>query len=100
MPHGVAIIGAGYVGLPLAIAFAEAGERVVCVDIDAERVAAIGRGESHVEDVASEVLALHVGDGSLTATTDYAAVEGCGAILICVPTPLSENREPDVSIVT
>ena len=99
MSHGVAIIGAGYVGLPLAIAFAEAGERVVCVDIDAARVAAIGRGESHIEDVPSEAVSRHVGDGSLTATADYAGVSDCGAILICVPTPLSENREPDVSMI-
>ncbi len=99
MAHGVAIIGAGYVGLPLAIAFAEAGERVVCVDIDAAKVAAIGRGESHIEDVPSADVARHVGDGSLTATTDYAGVADCRAILICVPTPLSENREPDVSMI-
>jgi UDP-N-acetyl-D-glucosamine dehydrogenase len=99
MPREVAIIGAGYVGLPLAVAFAQAGKRVVCVDNSPARVAAIGRGESDIEDVPSDVLAQLVSDGLIEATGDYAAVAGADAILICVPTPLSENREPDLTIV-
>ena len=99
MPREIAIIGAGYVGLPLAVAFAEAGKRVVCIDTDAARVAAIGRGESDIEDVPASTLRPLVENGMIEATGDYAAVADAGAIVICVPTPLSENREPDLTIV-
>ena len=95
----VAIIGAGYVGLPLGRCFAEAGIPVVLVDVDAERVATINRGESHVEDVPSSTLAPLVEAGSLAATTDYDVVRDVGAIVVALPTPLSANREPDLSIV-
>ena len=99
MSGQIAIIGAGYVGLPLAVAFAEAGCRVTCVDVDATRVAELAAGRSHVEDVPAATLTSLVEAGSIAATTDYAAVADAEAILICVPTPLTENREPDVSIV-
>jgi UDP-N-acetyl-D-glucosamine dehydrogenase len=87
------------VGLPLAVAFAEAGCRVTCVDVDAGRVAELAVGRTHVEDVPGATLTRLVQAGSIAATTDYAAVADAEAILICVPTPLSENREPDVSII-
>jgi UDP-N-acetyl-D-glucosamine dehydrogenase len=99
MSAQIAIIGAGYVGLPLAVAFAEAGCRVTCVDVDAGRVAELAVGRTHVEDVPGATLTRLVQAGSIAATTDYAAVADAEAILICVPTPLSENREPDVSII-
>ncbi|HEY3106714.1 MAG TPA: nucleotide sugar dehydrogenase [Gaiellaceae bacterium] len=99
MKPDLAIIGAGYVGLPLARCFAEAGVGVVLVDIDAERVAAINSGESHVEDVPSDALAPLVDAGTLTATTDYDALREADSIVIALPTPLSANREPDLSIV-
>jgi UDP-N-acetyl-D-glucosamine dehydrogenase len=99
MKPEVAIVGAGYVGLPLAQVFAEAGVPVVLVDVDAERVAAIQRGESYVEDVDSGALAPLVEAGKLTATTDYDVVRDTDAILIALPTPLSPNREPDLSFV-
>src|SRR5947208_14429395 len=99
MKPELAIVGAGYVGLPLARCFAEAGIGVVLVDVDAERVEAINRGESHVEDVPAETLAPLVEAGTLTATTDYDAVREADAIVIALPTPLSANREPDPSIV-
>ena len=99
MKPEVAIVGAGYVGLPLAQVFAEAGVPVVLVDVDATRVAAIGRGESYVEDVASAALAPLVQAGTLAATTDYDVVRDTDAILIALPTPLSANREPDLSFV-
>jgi UDP-N-acetyl-D-glucosamine dehydrogenase len=95
----VAIVGAGYVGLPLGRCFAEAGIPVVLVDIDAERVEAINRGESHVEDVPSETLRALLEAGTLSATTDYDAVRDAGAIVVALPTPLSANREPDLTIV-
>ena len=95
----VAIIGAGYVGLPLAQVFAEAGKAVVLVDVSAERVAAIQAGESYIEDVPSERLKQLVGDRLLAATTDYDVLRDTDAILIALPTPLSRQREPDLSIV-
>jgi UDP-N-acetyl-D-glucosamine dehydrogenase len=98
MKRDVAIVGAGYVGLPLAQVFAEAGKRVVLVDIDAGRVARLNRGDSYVEDVPSETLKPLVDDGRLTATTDYDALRDADAILIALPTPLSRQREPDLEI--
>jgi UDP-N-acetyl-D-glucosamine dehydrogenase len=100
MPTDVGIVGAGYVGLPLAVAFARAGSTVVCVDSDPGKVAGIGRGESHIEDVASDELGRLVGSGAIAATGDMAALADTDAILICLPTPLSTNREPDLTILT
>ncbi len=99
MTPELAILGAGYVGLPLAQVFAEAGVRTVLVEIDAERVEQIGRGESYIEDVPGETLAPLVASGALRATQDYDAVRETDAILIALPTPLTKNREPDLSIV-
>ena len=90
----IGIIGLGYVGLPLAVAFAEAGQDVVAVDVDSSKVAAIAAGESYIEDIASEQLAA-VTD-RIEATTHYAPLARCEAVLICVPTPLTANREPDL----
>ena len=95
----VAIIGAGYVGLPLAQVFAEAGKAVVLVDVSAERVDAILRGESYIEDVPSEKLKALVDEQLISATTDYDVLRDTDAILIALPTPLSRQREPDLSIV-
>jgi UDP-N-acetyl-D-glucosamine dehydrogenase len=95
----LAIVGAGYVGLPLARCFAEAGVPVVLVEIDEERVTAISRGESYVEDVPAEALAPLVEAGMLSATGDYDAVKEADAIVIALPTPLSATRQPDLSIV-
>lgn len=99
MKREVAIIGAGYVGLPLAQVFAEAGVPTVLVDVDDAKVAAIRNGRSYIEDVPSEVLAPLVASGVLTASTDYADVEACDAVIVALPTPLTPNREPDLSIV-
>ena len=99
MKREVAIIGAGYVGLPLAKVFAEAGIGTVLVDVSAERVEAINRGESYVEDVPADALKRLVDDGAIGATTDYDAVRECDAIIIALPTPLTPSREPDLSIV-
>jgi len=94
----IAIIGAGYVGVPLAHVFAEAGNSVVLVDVQADRVERLNRGDSYIEDVPSEVLKRHVEEGRLTATTDYDELRDADAILIALPTPLSEQREPDLEI--
>jgi UDP-N-acetyl-D-glucosamine dehydrogenase len=97
--YDVAIVGAGYVGLPLATTFAEAGCRVLVVDVVAPVVDAINRGESHIEDVASDRLAPLVEADLIHASTDYADMKDAEAILIALPTPLSRQREPDLSIV-
>jgi UDP-N-acetyl-D-glucosamine dehydrogenase len=98
-PYEVAIVGAGYVGVPLAQVFAEAGRRVVLVDVDARRVERLRSGDSYIEDVPSATLAELVSDRGLGATTDYDVLREVDAILIALPTPLSKQREPDLSIV-
>jgi UDP-N-acetyl-D-glucosamine dehydrogenase len=98
MKRDVAIVGAGYVGLPLSQTFAQAGKTVVLVDVDAERVAQLSRGESYIEDVPSETFRELVQSGQVSATTDYDELRDADAILIALPTPLSRQREPDLSI--
>jgi len=90
----IGIVGLGYVGLPLAVAFAEAGHEVIGVDVDSQRVAAVNQGSSHVEDVPSK--RLRGVEDRLVATTSYAELERAEAVLVCVPTPLSANREPEL----
>jgi UDP-N-acetyl-D-glucosamine dehydrogenase len=90
----VGIIGLGYVGLPLAVEFAEAGEKVVAVDVAPGKIESLTRGESYVEDISSERLRA-VAD-RIEPTTRYTALQGADAVLICVPTPLSPNREPEL----
>jgi UDP-N-acetyl-D-glucosamine dehydrogenase len=90
----VGIIGLGYVGLPIAVAFAEEGLDVVAVDVDSRKVEDLSAGRSYIEDVSSERLAA-VSD-RITASTRYAPLAGVDAVLICVPTPLTANREPEL----
>jgi UDP-N-acetyl-D-glucosamine dehydrogenase len=99
MGADVAIIGAGYVGMPLARVFADAGKVVLLVDVDREVVDGINRGSSHIPDVTSEALKPLVDSGRVSATTDYDALKEVDTILIALPTPLSSQREPDLSIV-
>src|SRR2546423_15490084 len=98
MNGGIAIVGAGYVGVPLAQVFAEAGHAVLLVDVDAERVDKLKRGESYIEDVPSETLGRLVGDHRLRAPTDHEEIPERDAILIALPTPLSAHPRPDLSI--
>jgi UDP-N-acetyl-D-glucosamine dehydrogenase len=100
MPHDVAIVGAGYVGVPLAQAFAEAGRSVVLLDVDERRVAMLNRGESYIEDVPSDRLKQLVDEHGLTATTHYDVLRDAAAIVIALPTPLSKQGQPDLSILT
>ena len=99
MSYDVGIIGAGYVGLPLSTTFAEAGCRVLLVDVVEPIVQALNRGESHIADVPGERLKPLVDSGLIRATTDYEELKDAEAILIALPTPLSRQREPDLSIV-
>jgi UDP-N-acetyl-D-glucosamine dehydrogenase len=89
----------GYVGLPLAVAFAEAGVEVVGIEADPQRCSAINAARSYIVDVSDAALAAVVGRGLLTATFDYSATESCDADIICLPTPLNPNREPDLTLV-
>jgi UDP-N-acetyl-D-glucosamine dehydrogenase len=90
----VGIVGLGYVGLPLAVAFAEAGHDVIGLDLDARKVSAIKAGRSHIEDVASERLQALA--GRLRPSSRYADLSKADAVIVAVPTPLTENREPDL----
>jgi UDP-N-acetyl-D-glucosamine dehydrogenase len=94
-----AVVGAGYVGVPLAHILAGAGRSVLLIDISEELVAALNRGQSHIVDVPSEQLAPLVKRGQIRATTDYNQLRHADAILIALPTPLSKQREPDLSVV-
>jgi UDP-N-acetyl-D-glucosamine dehydrogenase len=90
----VGIVGLGYVGLPLVLAFAEAGDEVVALDVDPTKVSAVAAGESYIEDVLSERLRAAL--PKIRATYRYADLAKADAVIICVPTPLNENREPDL----
>ncbi|HTN26045.1 MAG TPA: nucleotide sugar dehydrogenase [Solirubrobacteraceae bacterium] len=92
----VGVIGMGYVGLPLAVAFAAEGHDVVAVDVDRRKVDALRRGESYIEDVSDASLAAVA--GRIEATPRFASLARCEAVLICVPTPLTPNREPDLGM--
>src|SRR6188474_2646529 len=95
MATKVGIVGLGYVGLPLGVAFAEAGHEVIGLDADPRKIEALKKSESYIEDVPSERLAA-LGD-ALSATADYEDLKACDAIIICVPTPLTSSREPDLT---
>jgi UDP-N-acetyl-D-glucosamine dehydrogenase len=95
----IAIIGAGYVGVPLAEVFGRAGHTILLVENAAERVEMLNRGESYVDDVSSESLRELVESGRVKATSDYDQLRDADAILIALPTPLSPQREPDLTVV-
>ena len=99
MKPDIAIVGAGYVGMPLAQVFADAGKNVVLIDVDPDVVDGINRGESHIPDVPAGELKKLVDEGRVSATVDYDALADAAAILSALPTPLSSQREPDLSIV-
>ena len=95
----VGVIGQGYVGLPLALVFCEAGLRVIGFDVDAKKIHALERGESYIKHIGPERVAAATKDGRYTATGDFRRLAECDAILICVPTPLGVHREPDNSFI-
>lgn len=95
----VAVIGLGYVGLPLAITFAEAGFQVTGIDVDQQKVDQANRGESYIPDIASKTLQTLIDTKLLHFTTDYAMLDDIDAISICVPTPLRKTRDPDISYI-
>ncbi|HTV03483.1 MAG TPA: nucleotide sugar dehydrogenase [Luteitalea sp.] len=95
----VGIIGQGYVGLPLALVFEEAGFAVRGFDVDPKKVEALERGESYIRHIGSERVQAAVKRGRFAVTTDFDRLTECDAILICVPTPLGTHREPDLSFI-
>jgi len=95
----VAVIGLGYVGLPLALVFAEAGFKVIGIDVDRRKVEMIKQGISYIEDIPSERIHLACTKGLLTATNDFAVLRDCDAVSICVPTPLRKTGDPDIGYI-
>jgi UDP-N-acetyl-D-glucosamine dehydrogenase len=95
----VGVIGQGYVGLPLALVFREAGFPVIGLDVDVRKIAALSRGECYIRHIGPERVAAAIASGAFTPTTDFDRLAECDAILICVPTPLGPHREPDVSFI-
>ena len=95
----VGIIGLGYVGLPLAVSFAQAGVKVIGFDKSFDKVDKINHGENYIKDIRDAVLREVVGNIKLTATTDFTRIKECDALLICVPTPLDKFRKPDMSYI-
>ncbi len=95
----VGIIGLGYVGLPLATTFAEAGFHVTGIDVDQQKVDAANRGESYIPDISSRTLQSLIDRKGIDFTTDFAALDDIDAISICVPTPLRKTRDPDISYI-
>lgn len=95
----VAILGLGYVGLPLAVVFCEAGFQVTGIDLDKRKVDSLVKGESYIPDVKSETVSKLVKAGKLTATTDFSVLKDMDAVSICVPTPLRQTGDPDMSFI-
>src|SRR5271154_3545182 len=95
----IGIIGCGYVGLPLALRFADEGQKVTGFDLDKFKIDKLNAGGSYIQHIPADKIRAHVQAKSLHATTDFAMLRDMDAVLICVPTPLDERREPDLSYV-
>jgi len=95
----VGVVGLGYVGLPLAVAFSHAGFKVVGFDIQQKRVDLVNKGQSYIVDVGGDILSVAVANNLLEATTDQGRLKEVDAICICVPTPLTKTKEPELSYV-
>lgn len=95
----VGVIGLGYVGLPLVIRFSEEGFRILGFDIDINKVTMLNKGESYIKHVPAEKISKLRKSGLFEATSDYSRLKETDAILICVPTPLNKNKEPDMSYI-
>ena len=95
----VGILGLGYVGLPLAVEFGAAGLSVIGFDLSESKVSSLNKGESYIQDVESTRLKELVDKGRVQATTDFKRIQECDALIICVPTPLSKTKDPDLSMV-
>src|SRR2546430_17306421 len=94
-----AVFGLGYVGLPLSFQFARSGVTVLGLDIDTSKVDALNQGKSYIKHIPAEAVAEAVRSGTFSATTDFRRIKEVTAVIICVPTPLNKNREPDISYI-
>ena len=95
----IAIVGLGYVGLPLALQFCRSGARVIGIDIDAVKMDALKQGNSYIKHITPESIQEQFASRRLDATTDFSRIQTVEAVIICVPTPLNKNREPDISFI-
>jgi UDP-N-acetyl-D-glucosamine dehydrogenase len=95
----IAIVGLGYVGLPLSLQFTRSGVEVLGLDIDPDKVASLNQGGSYIKHIESSTVAEAVKSGSFAASTDFGRIREVEAVIICVPTPLNKNREPDISYI-
>ena len=95
----IAIVGLGYVGLPLSLQFARSGVNVIGLDIDPEKIKAINSGRSYIKHIEGSEIATQIASKTFTSSTDFANVRDVEAVIICVPTPLNKNREPDISYI-
>jgi len=95
----IAIIGLGYVGLPLCLNFSRSGCNVLGLDVDAAKVEAVNAGKSYIKHIESQDIATHIASGQLCASTDCSKIKDVEAVIICVPTPLNKNREPDIQFI-
>src|SRR5579864_1167746 len=95
----IAIVGLGYVGLPLSLQFAKSGVTVLGLDVDRAKVDAVNRGHSYIKHIESATIAGMVNSGQFSASTDFKNVRKMDGVIICVPTPLNKNREPDISYI-
>ena len=95
----IAVVGLGYVGLPLSLQFARSGVRVIGLDIDPEKIKLINSGKSYIKHIESSSIQQQLDNNTFTSSTDFANVRNVEAVIICVPTPLNKNREPDISYI-
>ena len=95
----IAVVGLGYVGLPLSLQFARSCVSVLGIDVDPEKVELLNNGQSYIKHVAQSAIAELVGSGKFSASTDFSRIKEVEAVIICVPTPLTKNREPDISFI-
>src|SRR5712672_1097543 len=95
----ICIVGLGYVGLPLAIQFARSGAEVIGLDVDRAKVDHVHRGRSYIKHIAAKTISEVLKAKRLTASTDFSRIKKADAVIVCVPTPLSKNREPDISFI-
>src|SRR6185312_11071320 len=95
----IAIVGLGYVGLPLSLQFARSGVSVLGLDVDPAKIESLNQGRSYIKHIESSAIAEHVKAGAFSASEDFSRIKEVEAVIICVPTPLNKNREPDISFI-
>ncbi len=95
----IGIVGLGYVGLPLSLQFARSGVTVLGLDIDPAKITSLNKGQSYIKHIESDAITKMISDGKFSASSDFSRVKELDAVIICVPTPLNKNREPDISYI-